>query len=339
MSISALPSGASVYLYTSAGDPDTVFMWAYATTPQRIEMRLYSNDRGGHWSAFALPPGSDTWNVTAPSAAHDIWYLPVAVAAQPAIWISTDHGAHWSAHAFPVTLPTHTIGQPAAPAGIFLDLSYARGGLLWAYQHILWWTPDYGAHWQALGVWGDQPCDALIQGTPDLSVLYCMFSNGPQPWQSGMSLSSVALWRSTDHGRTWQPIPAGPDVTPPADDTHAYSYVTSKAVLRDGSLLTLAPSRENAAQVAFYSLAPGANVWHEASAPLTPPQGYCAAQQSDPSTPGANGNSYPPAPPECAQPLDITVTSGPNGAQYVYLTHDPYNQITTPVYVAAITWK
>ncbi|WIG58658.1 MAG: hypothetical protein OJF49_001404 [Ktedonobacterales bacterium] len=338
-SISALPSGASAYLYMSAGDPDTVFMWAYAVSPQRVELRLYSSDRGAHWSTFALPSGSDTWNVAAPSAAHGVWYLPVSVASQPAIWISTDHGAHWSAHAYPVTLPTHTIGQPATPSGIFLDLTYARGGLLWAYQHTLWWTPDYGAHWQALGAWGEQPCDALIQGTPDLAALYCMFSNGQQSWQSGTSLSSVALWRSTDHGRTWQPIPAGPDVTPSADDTHAYSYVTSKSVLRDGSLLTLASSRENAAQVAFYTLAPGANVWHEASAPLTPSQGYCAAPQGDLSTPGANGSSYPPAPPECAQPLDITVTSAPNGAQYIYLTHEPYNQITTPTYVAAITWK
>lgn len=336
--VAVLPAGAQVDLFLAPDDPDIVFLWGYSSGP-RGETRLYSQDRGANWSTLTMPAGSEAWNVTVPIAAHGVWYLPVWVGAQPAIWVSTNLGARWTPHAYPVTLPPRDLAQPA-PAGIMLSLRYARGGLLWAYGHTLWWSPDYGATWDPLGPWGSQPCNALIMGTPDLSELYCVVSNGEQTLDPSAPLSARPIWRSTDRGQTWRAVPSGPDVVPPPESAGA-QYLsgpswngTSGMLLRDGSLLILAPARENPRMAAFWTLAPGANVWHEASAPLAPPQGYCLA-----ATPGS-GSGFAAAPilGECALPLLVTVTAGLGDTQLVYVTHAQNVAITSPVYVATLTW-
>jgi hypothetical protein len=258
---------------------------------------------------------------------------------QPAIWVSTDHGQSWTPHPYPVTLPPRDLAQPT-PAGITLSVQYERGGLLWAYGHTLWWSPDYGVTWRRLGAWGRQPCNALIIGTPDLSALYCLFSNGAQTIDANAPLSSRPIWRSSDRGLTWRPVPSGPDVVP-GRGIAGKQYLSnppwngvSSMLLRDGSLFILAPARENPNMAAFWTLAPGANVWHEASAPLAPPQGYCLA-----ATPAA-GSGFATAPilGECALPLLVTVTAGPGDTQLVYLTHAQNVAITSPAYAATLTW-
>lgn len=327
----ALPGGAQTLLVLDARAPDGVLFWGY-TLGSASSVRLYSLDRGATWHSFQMPPGSDAWNVSLPLADRGVWYLPVWIATQPAIWITRDHGATWTSHAYPVRMPDRTLGEQSL-SGALLNVDYARGGLLWAYQHTLWWSPDDGATWRRLGKWGAQPCDGTIAGTPDLAVLYCLFSNGPV--YGPEAPDQRPMWRSDDRGQTWTAIPGGPPVPPLASDpTGGLSHA---AVLSDGSLLTVAPSHERPDEVAFYTLKRGANVWHEASAPLPPPLGYCFANQVP-----SPGESIAIAP-ECATPLEFTVTAGAvtGGAasQIVYITHATPSAVTNPVYVATITWK
>jgi hypothetical protein len=336
--VTALPAGAQIDLFLAPADPDTVFLWGYSAGP-RGETRLYSQDRGADWTMLAMPAGLDAWNVTVPMAARGVWYLPVRVGVQPAIWVSTNHGQSWTPHPYPVTLPPRDLAQ-SAPAGVTLSVQYERGGLLWAYGHTLWWSPDYGVTWRRLGVWGNPLCNALIIGTPDLSVLYCLFSNGAQMIDANAPLSSRPIWRSTDRGQTWRPVPSGPDVVPgrgiagKQDLSNPPWNGESAMLLRDGSLLILAPARENPNMAAFWTLTPGANVWHEASAPLASPQGYCLA-----ATPGSGSGVEPPVLDECALPLLVTVTAGPGDTQLVYVTHAQNIAVTSPVYVASLTWR
>ncbi|MFI5271656.1 MAG: hypothetical protein ACHQ4H_01315 [Ktedonobacterales bacterium] len=328
----ALSAGAQTDLGASAADPDTVFFWGFSAGV-RSSVRLFSLDRGAHWAPLALPPGSDAWNVALPDAAAGVWYLPVWVDAQPAIWTTRDDGRSWAPHPYPVTLPPRQSDGTTPASGMLLDVRYTAGGILWAYAHTLWWSPDDGETWHALGHWGEQPCDGLIVGTPDLAALYCLFSNGAA--NSAKTLADRPMWRSDDRGLTWRAIPSGPATPPLATDVTGGTAIPT--LLRDGSLLIVAPSRERAGEEALWALRRGANVWHEVSAPLAPPTGYCVPSASGtPSGLPAGGATIAP---ECASPLQVTVTSGPGATQLVYLTHAPDSYVTNPVYVATLTWS
>jgi hypothetical protein len=333
--MAALPTDAQVLFQVDARAPDTVFLWGNtAGAAPGVRSQVYSLDRGATWHTLHMPEGSDAWDVTVPLADHNAWYLPVSVAAQPAIWVTRDHGATWRSYAYPVKLPT-SVRAPSPPMGMLLTVNYSGGGLLWTYQHTLWWSPDDGATWRQLGPWGKQPCDGQIVGTPDLSVLYCLFSTGVQV--TGGPLDQRPIWRSDDRGQTWVPVPGGPPVRPLAGEPF---WMTLAHILYDGSLLMLAPSQEYPTELAFYTLKRGANVWHEASTPLPLPLGYCPHSQN---TQPQNGGSLTGIGAECATPLEVTTTTGPSPtgmtSQLLYLTHAADNAVTNPVYVATITWQ
>jgi hypothetical protein len=314
------PSGSSPQqtgcgVEVSPGAPDAVFLNGNAGG-----VSYYSLDRGDHWQKLQQPAGAESWYVAAPVAEGDVWYYIRTVGvSQPEIWVSNDRGAQWVRHMYPVRLPSAT---PVAPnGGVYpgvgpdLQLRYEKGGLLFLFENILWWSPDYGATWQKLETWSTPPCDRSIVGTPDLSVLYCM------QWYGGQQLQPY--WRSLDHGQTWQAVPTGP-MTSTGGASHApFGWLMSPAVLRDGSLLEVSAIPSAANSAAFYSLAPRANVWTRASAPLDDFFAHC-----------------PPIGPETPVPLRCvmyaipTLTNGPIGRQYVY----GIRQSDTRLVVGEITW-
>jgi hypothetical protein len=245
------------------------------------------------------------WDVAAPTVEGDVWYYIRTVGvSQPEIWVSRDHGAQWVRHMYPVSLPSAT---PVAPNGMAypgigpdLSLRYDKGGLLFLFDNILWWSPDYGATWQKLETWSEPPCDRSIVGTPDLSVLYCVQWYGeqkPQPY-----------WRSLDHGQTWTPVPTEPPAALAANGL-AFPRIMPPLVLRDGSLLEMAAIPGSTSGVAYYSLAPNANVWTQVSAPLNDVLGLCPQPQP---TPGTSSASL------CVQSISATLANGPTGRQYLY---------------------
>jgi len=312
----AVPQGTGgCYMVVSPRDPDTIFL--DGVNPDAV----YSLDRGDHWTLLTPPPGAASWDVGSPVADHGTWYFQIWLyyEDQPAIWTSSDHGAHWTQHSYPVQLPKRNPDGTWPVYEASLLLSYTRGGILVPHQHTLWWSPDDGAHWQVLGGWGDPPCDSIIVGTPDLSLLYCVLWSGmqqPHPY-----------WRSTDRGLTWKPVPPGPPATLHRDSVVSNFATDLPMVLRDGTLLKLAPIPGHATTAAFYSLAPTANVWQQASAALAEPVAPCQYM-----------STVRPQP-ECADPLSLYVTAGINGTHVIYAQHGgSIGDIVNPVYVAAITW-
>jgi hypothetical protein len=100
-------------------------------------------------------------------------------------------------------------------------------------------------------------------------VLYCPYSYTEFP--------PPAYWRSLDHGKTWRPVQTAPQAAPGDQRQASLSASTTPFLLRDGSLLEIAPMPGDTQKVAFYSLAPGANVWRQASEPLNDIPGLCPA--------------------------------------------------------------
>jgi hypothetical protein len=197
------------------------------------------------------------------------------------------------------------------PGVVPLALRYEQGGLLFLFERTLWWSPDYGATWQQLEQWSAPPCDRSILGTPDLSVLYCVAQQDQQ--------NPEPFWRSVDHGHTWVAVPSAPPVTLAGNYSRAYSLY-SLMVLRDGSLLGFysvpaatpsgTPPRPTPQSSAFYSLAPNANVWRQASEPLN---GILATQ--------------------------VTWASGPQGTQALYIGQQIVQAPSVaPAVVGEITW-
>jgi hypothetical protein len=285
----------------SPGAPDAVFLNGNAGGPS-----YYSLDRGDHWQVLQQPAGAELWDVAAPTAEGEVWYYIRTVGVtQPEIWVSHDHGAQWVKHMYPARVPPSLQDDGIYPGVAPLSLRYEKGGLLFLVERTLWWSPDYGATWQKLETWSEPPCDRSIIGTPDLSVLYCVAWNGeqrPHPY-----------WRSLDHGQTWQPVPAEPSTQATGAGLTAGPF--PPAVLRDGSLLGLFAIPEDPQNAAFFSLAPGSNVWRQASDRLNGVLSGClgvrAGSTTAPSTTGAALFSY------CALEIGAPA-SGLNGAQYLY---------------------
>ena len=199
---------------------------------------------------------------------------------------------------YPVRIPLSLGDDGTYPGVVPLLLRYEMGGLLILIERTLWWSPDYGAAWQKLETWSEPPCDRSIVGTPDLSVLYCVAWNGeqrPHPY-----------WRSVDHGQTWAPVPAEPLATSAASGV-ALPRLAPPLVLRDGSLLEMAVIPGSSSGVAYYSLAPNANVWTQASPRLNDVLSLCPQP-----TPEAASTSL------CIQAISTTLTNGPSGRQYLY---------------------
>jgi Putative zinc-finger len=303
------------YLEVSPGAPNTVFLDTTSSTPG-----YYSLDRGDHWSRHTPPAGYEQWNAGAPTAEGDVWYyLSRDADEQPVFLVTSDRGAHWETHGFPFHLNISPLPGPSPLFGPYLRVRYEKGGYIVPYEDTLWWTPDYGATWRKLGAWGDgsmgytPPCGGLIRGTPDLSLFYCVAWNGQFEYRP--------YWRSVDRGLTWRAVPYGPPVTP-TKDTPLAGIGAIPMLLRDGSLLQLSPTPGDPSKVAFYSLAPGTNVWRQASKPLNDVVRLCSSQQ------GAG-----PAP-TCVIPPTIVITDGANGGQNIYLT-----QADGTTVMAAIAWR
>jgi hypothetical protein len=312
------PQQEGCYVALSPGAPDAIFLNGNAGG-----LSYYSLDRGDHWQVLQQPAGAELWDVAAPTAEGDVWYYIRTVGVtQPEIWVSHDHGAQWVKHMYPVRVPPSLGDDGTYPGVVPLLLRYEKGGLLFLFEHTLWWSPDYGATWRRLETWSEPPCDRSIVGTPDLSVLYCVAWNGaqkPQPY-----------WRSLNHGQTWQPVPAEPSTQ--STGASLASRPFPPAVLRDGALLELSVIPEDPQNAALFSLAPGSNVWRQASDPLNGVIGGClgvrAGSTTVPPPLGAALFSY------CA--LDIGApANGLNGAQYLY----GLPGATGKILVAEITWK
>jgi hypothetical protein len=273
-------------LKVSPGAPDTVFLNGDAGGAA-----YYSLDRGDHWKALQRPDGANLWDVSAPTAEGEVWYYIRTVGvSQPEIWVSRDHGAQWVKHMYPVRFPPSLRVDGTYPGvGPDLLLRYDKGGLLILIERALWWSPDYGATWQKLETWSAPPCDRFIVGTPDLSVLYCIQSNGEQ--------KPHPYWRSVDRGQTWRAVPAEAP-TPSASSVAALPRLDPPLILRDGSLLERATDPTDVKNTAFFALAPNANVWMQASAPVAEFLGSCPQ-------------------PNCS-PLSATLAEGPTGKQYLY---------------------
>jgi hypothetical protein len=191
--------------------------------------------------------------------------------------------------------------------------------LLFLFERTLWWSPDYGATWQKLGVWSQPPCRGAIFGTPDLSVLYCIEWSGEE--------ATDPYWRSLDFGQTWTAIPPRPVAQAAQTDAASEGGITRASfpvVLRDGSLLKIAAIPGATNDSAFYSLAPKANVWTRASAPLNAILGQCPQP-----TPGANLSS-----PFTCSAQATRLANGPDGAQYVFQERATDGKIM----VGEITW-
>jgi hypothetical protein len=308
------PAGTSLqqagcYVETSRGAPDTVFLNGNAGG-----VSYYSLDRGDHWQVLQRPSGAELWDVAAPTVEGDVWYYIRTVGVvQPEIWVSRDHGAQWAKHLYPVRVPPSLRDDGTYPGVAPLLLRYERGGLLFLFERTLWWSPDYGATWLKLETWSEPPCDRSIVGTPDLSVLYCVAWNGeqrPHPY-----------WRSLDHGLTWKAVPAEPP-SPSASSGVAIPRLFAPLVLRDGSLLETATIPTDTKNTAYYALAPNANVWMQASAPLAEVFGQCPQ-------------------PNCT-PLPATLADGPSGKQYLYQTRvsqaAPAGTPAAESMVGEITW-
>jgi hypothetical protein len=299
------------YLVVSPGAPNTVFFDTTSSAPG-----YYSLDRGAHWSQYTPPAGYEQWNTGAPTADGNVWYyLSRDADDQPIFLVSRDHGAHWQTHGFPFHLKISQMHAPSPLFGPYLRVRYEKGGYVVAYEDTLWWTPDYGATWRKLGAWGDgsfgytPPCDAIILGTPNLGLLYCVLWNGDFEYRP--------YWRSMDRGLSWQAVPYGPSSSQAKD-----ALGTVPILLRDGSLLEFAPIPDDPSKVAFYSLAPGTNVWRQASQPLNDVVRLCPTQQ---------GGGPAPA---CAIPPTVVITDGADGGQTVYLT-----QADGTTVMASVTWK
>ncbi|HEY7020234.1 MAG TPA: hypothetical protein VH349_03890 [Ktedonobacterales bacterium] len=307
------------YLDVFPGAPDTVFVTGSAVS--KGDTTYYSLDRGEHWQPLQRPAGSEAWEVTAPTAEGDVWYyIRTAGVAQPEIWVSRNHGALWTSHAYPVRFPQVWVAQWSSSAyGSNLWLRYEKGGLLFLFERTLWWSPDYGATWQKLGVWSQPPCRGAIFGTPDLSVLYCIEWSGEE--------ATDPYWRSLDFGQTWTAIPPRPVAQAAQTDAASEGGITRASfpvVLRDGSLLKIAAIPGATNDSAFYSLAPKANVWTRASAPLNAILGQCPQP-----TPGANLSS-----PFTCSAQATRLANGPDGAQYVFQERATDGKIM----VGEITW-
>jgi hypothetical protein len=297
-------------LGVSPGAPNTVFL-----PGSGIDDAHFSLDRGDHWQPLDMPSELLSDGIEAPEAVGDTWYfVKNPLGEQPRLWVSRDHGAHWARHAFPVLLPPSGCDCHPAIVGTWLRLRYEKGGLLFLLQHTLWWTPDYGETWQNLGKWSQPPCVDIVIGSPDLSTLYCPYSYSDNPPR--------AYWRSLDQGATWRPVPPAPQATPGAQRQNNLSVSASPVMLRDGSLLEVALIPGDPQQVAFYSLAPGANVWRQASDPLNEVLGLCS-----PSTSSSQQT-------QCGLP-NVTLADGPNGTQTLYTTRLPDGETVA----ATITWK
>jgi hypothetical protein len=310
------PQQAGCNVVVSPGAPDVVFLNGNAGG-----VSYYSLDRGEHWQMLQQPAGAESWHVAAPIVEGNVWYYIRTVGvSQPEIWVSRDHGAQWVRHMYPVPLPSAT---PVAPNGMVypgigpdLLLRYEKGGLLFLFENTLWWSPDYGTTWQKLETWSTPPCDRAIVGSPDLSVLYCV------QWYEEQK-QSQPYWRSLDHGQTWQAVPTGPIISAGGASHASSGWLMSPVVLQDGSLLQVSAIPSAADSAAFYSLAPRANVWTQASAPLNDFFAHC-----------------PPAGPETPVPVWCvayaipTLASGPTGMQYVY----GIRLSDTRLVVGQITW-
>lgn len=305
------PGDGGCFVSVSADAPDTVFLNASSSSPG-----YYSLDRGAHWTPLTPPAGYETWNAPAPSAQGDTWYYSITpLQGQPVLWVSQDHGAHWRMNHYPVTFPARRADGTLPGVGPILSSLYDKGGLLLPFAHTLWWSPDYGATWQRLGAWGDPPCDGEILNTPDLSVMYCVLWNG--------ELRGRPYWRSLDRGLTWQPVPDGPPAAITDASPAAAHYVFAPIMLRDGALLRVAVTPDDPTTIALYSLAPNANVWAQASGPLNSLAPLCPQ------------SNHPGSVSICETGLEIGVTDGPNGNQYLYLTHTTHTELL----VTQLVWS
>jgi len=303
------------YLVVWPGAPDIVFFNTTSSAPG-----YYSLDRGDHWSQYTPPAGYEKWNAGAPVADGDVWYyLSRDADDQPMFLVTLDHGAHWETRGFPFHLKISPPPGPSPFFGPYLRVRYEKGGYIVPYEDTLWWTPDFGVTWRKLGAWGDgswgytPPCDGLILGTPNLGLLYCVVWNGQFEYRP--------YWRSLDHGLMWRAVPHGPPASP-TRDTPVAGIGAIPMLLRDGSLLQLSPMPGDPSKVAFYSLAPGTNVWRQASKALNDVVRLCSSQQ------GAGPALA------CVIPPTIVITDGANGGQNIYLT-----QADGMTVMAAIVWK
>jgi hypothetical protein len=304
--VGSSPPQAGCYIEVSPGAPDAVFLNGNAGG-----VSYYSLDRGDHWQVLQQPAGAELWDVAAPTVEGDVWYYIRTVGvSQPEIWVSHDHGAQWVRHMYPVRFPPSLRGDGTYPGVVPLLLRYEKSGLLILIERTLWWSPDYGSTWQKLETWSEPPCDRSIVGTPDLSVLYCVAWNGEQ--------TPHPYWRSLNHGQTWTPVPAEPP-TPSAPSGLALPRLAPPLVLHDGSLLEMATTPTDVKNTAYYDLAPNANMWMQASAPLTEFLGQCPQ-------------------PNCG-PLPATLAEGFTGKQYLYQSRMSANGTSAAeMMVGEITW-
>ncbi|HEX6123226.1 MAG TPA: hypothetical protein VFY89_08695 [Ktedonobacterales bacterium] len=307
------------FVGTSPADPNTIF----SVTNSGV---IYSADRGEHWAEVHGPPhgsrsvqGAEPWAV-----AGGLWVIQYGSFEKPVIWVSRDHGAHWSRYDYPVPLSSSKPCCADRTALLSVGQSemdgYSRGGLIWPHAHTLWWTPDYGAHWQQLDTWNPPGGDSTyFMGTADLSVLYAV-SDGPK--------NTKLLWRSTDIGKSWQHVAVGPAIVSPGHPSPDVSHQPPQSyrVLHDGTLLVLAPISAKSSQVAFYTLAPGGTAWRQASGPL--PDGLCQITSVKPS----QGLS------PCAKDLSMRVIDSGKGAAQIYLGGGSLPDDPISSWVAPITW-